>query len=75
MMSVFIKSYCLQTVGTIINMNHHMVSFICCLATANDKNTIISTKFEICCYFGEISSQQHVFTFSKELILLFMEDF
>ena len=52
-----------------------MVSFICCLATANGKNTIISTKFEKCCYFGEISSEQHVFNFSKELFLLFMEDF
>ena len=75
MMFVFIKSYCLLTVGTIIEMDHHMVSFMCCLPTANDKNTIISTKFEKCCYFGEISSEKHVFNFSKELILLFMEDF
>ena len=50
-------------------------SVICCLATANDKNTVPSTKFEKCCYFGETCSEKHVFNFSKELILLFMEDF
>ena len=75
MMFVFIKNYRLLTVGTMIEMDHHMVSFIYCLATANDKNTIISTKFEKCCYSGEISSEHHVFNFSKELILLFMKDF
>ena len=75
MMFGFIENYRLLTVGTIIEMDHHMVSFICCLVTANDKNTIILTKFEKCCYFGEISSEKLVFTFSKELILLFLEDF
>ena len=74
-MFVFIKNYRLLTVGTIIEMDQHMVSFTCCLATANDKNTIISTNFEKCCYFGVISSEQYVFNFSKELIFLFMEDF
>ena len=57
MMFVFIKIYRLLTLGTIIEMDRHMIPFICCLARANDKNTIISTKCKKCCYFGEISSE------------------
>ena len=52
-----------------------MVSFICCLETVNDKNAIISTKFEKFFYFDEIPSEKHVFNFSKASTLLFMEDF
>ena len=36
------------------------------------KNTIITSEFETCCYFGQISGEKHVLNFGKELILQFM---
>ena len=46
-------------------------SVICCLATANDKIPYPQQSLKN----AVICSEKHVFNFSKELILLFMQDF
>ena len=70
MMFLFIKIYRLLTVGTVIE--RIVTCFLCCQATANDKNTIIAGKFEKCCYSGKYNiycGGKHVFNIDKELIL------
>ena len=73
MMFVFIKKYRLQTVGAVTEMDRHILFML----PNNSKwqNTIILAKFEKCCYFGKISSKQHVLNVGKELMLQFMEVF
>ena len=49
--------------------------FVCCLATFNDENVIISAKFDKYPYFDCISSREPRFYFGLYVILLFTKSF
>ena len=48
---------------------------VCCLATSNDENVIISAKFDKRLLFDHITSRDYSFYFGLYVILLFIEIF